>query len=215
MSFYKRVVIFWTRHGDSWDLLYNVCRLQIQERYRYPMVYFSRRRLKLPHRERLASCVEPSRHSSDSDHSRLQDPPQQLTTLSIPTRHRQHGRFTQSATIGNPQRGHSKSTPARAHTRHATAILMPTLCSSQPPAHHAAAPQPAAQSVACAGNATTVREWTHAEEYKKQGLTQHTRHRDPHRIRAHPPPQLDSLMAHHDRLGCQETPGRPPRLRHH
>ena len=157
MSFYKRVVICWTRHGDSWDLLYNVCRLHIKERYRYPMVYFSRRRLKLPHRERLASCVEPSRHSSDSDHSRLQDPPQQLTTLSIPTRHRQHGRFTQSATIGNPQRGHSKSTPARAHTRHATAILMPTPRSQQQQ-HHAAAPQPVAQYAAHAASATTVRE---------------------------------------------------------
>ena len=37
-----------------------------------------------------------------------------------------------------------------------------------------------------------------------------SRHRNPHRICAYPPPQLDPLMAHHDRLGRQEAPGCPP-----
>ena len=52
-------------------------------------------------------------------------------------------------------------------------------------------------------------------QHKASTHAQSPRHRNPHRIRAHPPPQLDPLMAHHDRLGRQEAPGRPPRLCHH
>jgi len=46
-------------------------------------------------------------------------------------------------------------------------------------------------------------------QQKTSAHAQSSRHRNPHRICPHPPPQLHPLMADHDRLGRQEASGCP------